>query len=73
MRIHRFTVGSTSRRLERARVLFLTHDDALTVSEVAQRVGIPHLGRFSGYYRQHFGESPTATLARSDSTRVKLR
>lgn len=61
------------RRLERARVLFLTHDGALTVSEVAQRVGIAHLGRFSGYYRQQFGESPTTTLARSHSVRVKVQ
>jgi transcriptional regulator GlxA family with amidase domain len=36
----------------------------LTVSEVAQRVGISHMGRFSVYYRQRFGESPTRTLSR---------
>lgn len=53
-----------SRRLERARVMFLAEDATPTVSEVAQRVGIAHLGRFSVYYRQRFGESPTRTMAR---------
>ncbi|AKF04525.1 hypothetical protein DB32_001674 [Sandaracinus amylolyticus] len=50
-------------------MLLLTHDDALTVSEVAQRVGIPHFGRFSVYYRQRFGETPTQTLGRSFGAR----
>lgn len=58
-----------ARRLERARVLLLTSDDALTVSEVAHRIGIAHMGRFSLYYRRRFGESPARTLARGASTR----
>ncbi|GAB2861591.1 AraC family transcriptional regulator [Myroides odoratimimus subsp. xuanwuensis] len=38
-----------------------------TVQEVALRHGILHLGRFSQTYRQEFGESPSATLARPAS------
>lgn len=52
------------RRLQQARVLLLTSDSVDTVSEVAQRVGIGHLGRFSMRYRKRFGENPTHTLAR---------
>lgn len=53
-----------ARRLERARVLLLTSDSVETVSEVAQRVRVGHLGRFSIRYRVRFGESPAHTLAR---------
>ena len=33
-----------------------------TVSAVAADLGFSHLGRFAGYYRQTFGESPSETL-----------
>lgn len=36
-----------------------------TVTEVAMRYGFFHMGKFSQSYRAHFGESPSATLARS--------
>jgi AraC-like DNA-binding protein len=35
-----------------------------TVSSVASRLGIVHMGRFAGAYRSAFGESPRETLAR---------
>lgn len=35
-----------------------------SVSSVAARVGFEHLGRFSAYYTQRFGEPPSRTLAR---------
>ena len=34
-----------------------------TVAEIALRHGFTHLGRFSVEFRDHFGESPSATLA----------
>jgi AraC-like DNA-binding protein len=40
-----------------------------TITEVAMRHGFPELGRFSVAYRALFGESPSATLRRSDRTR----
>ncbi|MFD1213555.1 AraC family transcriptional regulator [Arthrobacter sp. GCM10027362] len=36
-----------------------------TVAAAATGVGFTHLGRFSAYYMQRFGESPSATLARA--------
>ncbi|MGE3993646.1 helix-turn-helix domain-containing protein [Pseudorhodoplanes sp.] len=35
-----------------------------TITEVANRWGITELGRFSRWYREHFGELPSQTLAR---------
>lgn len=35
-----------------------------SVTEVAARFGLAHLGRFSSEYRRRFGELPSATLAR---------
>lgn len=37
---------------------------ATSVTDVALRFGFLHLGRFSGVYRQAFGEAPSATLER---------
>ncbi len=38
------------------------------VTQIALNNGITHLGRFSVDYREHFGESPSATLARQRSS-----
>lgn len=54
-----------NRRLERVRDALRTAAaggaDA-SVTEIAQRHGFAHLGRFSAYYRERFGESPSETL-----------
>ncbi len=53
----------------RIRRLNLAHADLLTgankVIEVAQQRKFPHLGRFAGRYKKHFGESPSSTLKRA--------
>lgn len=50
-------------RLDRARDA-LEHPRAnTTVADIASCCGIRHLGRFSQYYRERFGELPSATLA----------
>jgi AraC-like DNA-binding protein len=36
----------------------------ITVTGIALKWGFSHLGRFSGAYRRHFGEPPSATLRR---------
>jgi AraC family ethanolamine operon transcriptional activator len=40
-------------------------DPNATVTDVAERHGFSELGRFAGYYRNTFGESPSATLRRA--------
>ena len=42
--------------------LRLAKRNGLTVEEVARAAGFRHLGRFSGYYRDLFGELPSVTL-----------
>ncbi len=37
-----------------------------TVLRVAQKWGFSHMGRFSGYYKALFGETPSATLKEQD-------
>jgi AraC-like DNA-binding protein len=52
-------------RLDRIRrTLLLGRDDA-TVSGLATQWGFTHFGRFSGMYRNRFGETPSATLRRA--------
>lgn len=51
------------RRLNLARTDLLT--GAGKVIEVAQQRKFPHLGRFAGRYKKHFGESPSSTLKRA--------
>jgi AraC-like DNA-binding protein len=51
-----------SRRLEVVRNWLAA--EPLTVTDAAVRGGFTHLGRFSGLYRQAFGESPSETRAK---------
>ncbi len=51
-------------RLEGARERLLTDQDA-SVTEVALEHGFGHLGRFSAYYRERFGELPRQTGRRA--------
>ena len=54
------------------RVLLAAHSSTVTVSSVIQGFGVWDLGQFSRRYRAHYGEKPSATLARgpmmSDAT-----
>ena len=55
-----------ARSLHRARRALMTAAPMSTsVAEVAMAAGFWHLGRFSGYYRAHFGEHPRTTLDRA--------
>lgn len=50
-------------RLRRAReVLRTSTTDAVTVGQVARRLGFVHPGRFAVLYRRAFGETPSETL-----------
>ncbi|PXY28641.1 helix-turn-helix transcriptional regulator [Prauserella flavalba] len=52
-------------RLRRVREELLALDPQVgAVARVARRWGFRHLGRFSGWYRDRFGESPAQTLRR---------
>ncbi len=44
--------------------LAASHPSQRTVARIAVRSGLRHLGRFSVEFRERFGESPSATLAR---------
>lgn len=51
-------------RMERARERLLTARPDETVTAIALDCGFMHLSRFAGAYREAYGESPQATLAR---------
>jgi AraC-like DNA-binding protein len=51
-------------RLEAVRADLLAAPPGVRVVDVALRWGFSHLGRFSAYYRQRFGELPRRTLIR---------
>ncbi len=51
-------------RLQRVRAQLLASDGSVSVSEIARRWGFHHLGRFSAYYRDAFGEVPSRTVQR---------
>jgi AraC family transcriptional regulator, ethanolamine operon transcriptional activator len=53
------------RQLKMVRQALLQADAATSISKVAAQFGFSELGRFAGAYRAHFGELPSATLARS--------
>ncbi|MFS2029548.1 MULTISPECIES: helix-turn-helix transcriptional regulator [unclassified Curtobacterium] len=57
-------------RLHGVRAELLAGDPKrVTVAEVALSWGFNHLGRFSGYYAEVYGESPSQTLRRRDAPR----
>lgn len=51
-------------RLDAARGAFLNPTPSTSVTAVALSCGFLHLARFSGYYQQTFGETPSQTLRR---------
>src|SRR5262249_53234616 len=51
-------------RLDRARQLLLRGLAQASVTDVAARCGFDHLGRFATWYRERYGENPSATLLR---------
>jgi AraC-like DNA-binding protein len=64
-------VGTTPRAYLRDRRLHRVHEELLlsspgetTVSEIAQRWGFAHLGRFARFYQERFGVAPSETLRR---------
>jgi AraC-like DNA-binding protein len=58
-------------RLNRARreLILANTADGTTVAAIAIRWGFCNPGRFAGYYRSRFGESPSTTLATEDGMR----
>ncbi len=46
------------------RDLLVAERDSTSVTEVALRYGVNHLGRFAAEYRRQFGENPSETLRR---------
>jgi transcriptional regulator GlxA family with amidase domain len=45
--------------------------DSTTVTDVALKWGFCHLGRFSWYYSDQFGEKPSDTLAKAKAREKK--
>jgi AraC-like DNA-binding protein len=52
-------------RLQRAWLMLNTQGPALSVTEVAYMCGFSNLGHFAGYFRDKFGETPSAVLSRA--------
>ena len=52
-------------RLTAARAQLQQSDGTVSISEIASRCGLTHLGRFATEYRRAFGELPSATLRRA--------
>ena len=52
-------------RLNMVHERLLASDGSLLVSDVALESGFNHLGRFSIFYREKYGESPSATMRRA--------
>jgi AraC-like DNA-binding protein len=69
--------GTTFVRFVRAARLHQVHAELVresgqTVADVATRYGFWHLGRFSRYYREMFGEPPSHTAGRGRARRAVL-
>jgi transcriptional regulator GlxA family with amidase domain len=60
-------------RLHRVRAELVDGDQATSVMKTATRWGFVHLGRFSKYYRDLFGETPSATLSRRAAIQNNMR
>ena len=62
----RATTGISVKRFARERKLLIAREmlaeQCVDVTTVATRLGFTHLGRFAGYYRSCFGESPSYLL-----------
>jgi AraC-like DNA-binding protein len=56
-------------RLDLVRRELLRGRPEISISELATQSGFGHLGRFAGWYRQRYGESPLTTLRRGRSDR----
>jgi AraC-like DNA-binding protein len=48
-------------RLHQAHAALLRNAERVTVTEIATRYGFWHLGRFSSYYCEMFGQPPSRT------------
>ena len=55
-------------RLEAARVQ-LQSETGKSVTQIALHLGFTNLGRFTAYYKNHFGETPSTTIKRRRSTK----
>jgi adenylate cyclase len=53
-----------TQRLGQARRMLLAAQPQADVTEIATQCGFNHLGRFAAWYRERYGESPSATLRR---------
>jgi AraC-like DNA-binding protein len=60
-------------RLEAARERLMAGDEASNVTNVALEAGFKHPSRFASFYRQQYGELPSATLRRYAATRTATR
>ena len=58
-------------RLNAVRQDLLEHGQARNISEIAMAWGFTHMGRFSAEYRKLFEESPSATVQRNESRRMR--
>ena len=60
------------RRLAHARAALVEKSDGRrTVTSIALDHGFTELGRFSGFYRRYYGETPRQTLARPKQTQTQ--
>jgi AraC-like DNA-binding protein/TolB-like protein len=51
-------------RLDHVRQTLLRASDRASIADIAMRSGFNHLGRFAAWYRERYGETPSATLRR---------
>lgn len=52
-------------RLKSIRAVLLAGQDDRSISEISDKWGFPHTGRFSQAYKQEFGELPSETMRRN--------